>query len=91
MGHYLLVCVWAANRLLMLSLPVEENLHFVQDDVKGVGFPEQTMAAICESALSRATVSHLDHWPSGGDETDVGISRFRVQGMGPTSWLALIA
>ncbi len=37
------------NRLLMLSLPVEEILHFVQDDVKGVGFLEQIMAANCES------------------------------------------
>ncbi len=33
----------------MLSLSVEEILHFVQDDVKGVGFPEQIMAANRES------------------------------------------
>jgi hypothetical protein len=33
----------------MLSLSIEEVLHFVQDDVKGVGFPEQIMAANCES------------------------------------------
>ncbi len=33
----------------MLSLPVEEILHFAQDDVKGVSFPERIIAANCES------------------------------------------